>query len=239
MQCPLVAEGPPITTAGLFLYRREKQKALDLREKFDVRLDSVNRLLIRISDAEPDLRAEIASLEHRIVTHSPRVGKAMLDGRDWESPVRIHLGQGSAKDIDIRRDQCRRIFRVLAQKHHPDKGGTVEHFQRLRKAVLSLDLEFLRVQEVLDFKEKSIFWQCGEGSDFWDLQSQKIRVNFQILEANRMYPVARAYMSGRKTEASTLMRRWMEDQVAILRHELTSIMNRRLTQELDAGITPD
>ena len=159
----------------------------------------------------------------------------MLDGRDWtDTSCNLDLEvEANARQRDARRDQCRRIFKALAQIYHPDKGGDLDFFQLLRQAVLSLDLEFLRVQQALAINEKSLAWRCGEGIDFWDLQNRKVSVNFRKLEANLQFRAVSSYLSGQKANASTLMRTWIEQRLLMLRHELAHILNPRLIEPTD------
>lgn len=227
--------GPPITMAGLFTYEAHKRTALQARDRLGTRIQTANRILERLATNFPDLRAELAELERRIVLTHPKVGRAMVDGRYWEDTAcNLDLEvEANARQRDARRDQCRRIFKALAQIHHPDKGGDLETFQRLRQAVLSLDLEFLRVQQALAVDEKDLRWRCGAGIAFWDLQNTKVTVNFRKLEANLQFRAVSSYLSGQKANASTMMRTWMEQRLLILRNELAHILNPRLTEPTD------
>lgn len=236
MDYPLIVwVGPPVTPAGLFHYASRKTAALHVRDAFGRRIESANRILDRLSAAYPALRDEMAQLERQIVLTHPKVGRVMLDGREWADTscsldIEVEM---NARQRDAARDLCRRIFKTLAQIHHPDKGGDAEMFQRLQQSVLSLDIEFLRVQQALAIDEKSLAWRCSEGAQFWDLQNQKVHVNSRKLEANLQFRAVAAYLAGQKAIASNMMRKWMEQRLNVLRHELAHILNPRLSEPTD------
>lgn len=236
MDYPLaVWGGPPVTTAGLFHYAARKKAALQARDTFGARVDTANRVLERLGGSYPVLQAEIAELERQIVLTRPKAPRAMVGSREWASAtcsIDIAL-ESNTRQREARKDQCRRLYRLLAQKHHPDKGGDFETFQRLRQAMISLDLEYLAIQQALMQDEPALAWRCAEGAEFWDLQSKRVHVNSLKLESVPQYRIVACHLSGNKSAALSMMRKWMEQQLIVLKHELAHILNPRLYEPTD------
>lgn len=241
-QWPLALYRPPDYLPRLYRARVARKRALAARERLLLFLGGVNRVLSDYEHQHPVLRAHMLRLQQQI--REVHYGQGMApdrEGRTFRNVSELTVEGESTRADDTRLYECKRYYRSLAQKFHPDKGGDVDYFVSLRNAMTMGDVEYLRLQFFTQFKGMDVDWQAQEGEKFWSEQQERATVNKERLQALPIFKVMSAHVSGNKERAAALMEEELQRRANALMEELKYVYNRKqgIVQGADPILRPE
>lgn len=239
---PLALYRPPDYLPRLWLTAQARAKALAARQRLLSFLGGVNTVLATYEHQHPDLRSHMLRLQQQI--REVKFGSGMApdkEGRTFRNISEISVEGESTRADDTRIYECKRFYRSLAQRFHPDKGGDVDYFVSLRNAMSMGDLEYLRLQFFMRFKGMDLDWAVTEGQQFWTDQENRATINRQRLQGLPIFKVMSAHISGNKAQAALLMAEELQRRANALQEELKYAYNRQkgIVQGADPILRPE
>ncbi len=199
----------------LVAYTLIRNLFLDSKLKFSALIDNCNKITAKLEDLCPTEKKILSDL--RLAVQNATIGEATSD---FSFQEHINLFDNSTQFDQMHMAKCKEIYRVLAQRLHPDKGGDADLFAAVNKAMREGDLEFLAVQEVLLIHESKYDWRAYEGLDFWIKQIEMLPVREQKLKASPIFKIVREYQSGKIHVATKHMKELLEHKIIATQTEL-------------------
>lgn len=115
--------GPP-DDAGAAVYFKLKGRAVSLAcDKWEDNIWAIARHIEAIRGQD---RWGVGSVEQAFRGYMALPGVGQTSGSNWWETLGVA--------INASRDQVKEAYRILAVKHHPDRGGDVEKWHRLQSA---------------------------------------------------------------------------------------------------------
>lgn len=225
---PLALYKPPDYYPRIWRCASARKAALAARQRLLLFLSGTNRVLASYEHQHPAVREHMLRLQQQI--REIRYGNGMApdqEGRSFRNISELNVEGEATRADDTRLYECKRYYRTLAQKFHPDKGGDVDYFVSLRNAVTLGDVEYLRLQFYTQFKGMDLDWQAEEGVQFWTDQEERARINRERLQGLPIFKVMSAHVSGNKILAAQLMLEELQRRAAALQEELKYAYNRQ------------
>lgn len=211
---------------NIYLYSKGKSSYEVDYVKYQNLRSAYNHILSSYEKMFPSLLEQIHVLSHELrllVKGVPDVEgmPSVVDGVPQSSNEK-----GSALD-EATRFQAKRIFRVLAKKHHPDHGGDPEVFARLRASMHSGDLLALRHRLQIDLFDSDLFHKSQPKSrEFWLDCREEIKGRIIHFSGTEAYKIIRSHMSRNTKKAQHGMELLLRKRIILLNQEILHYSTR-------------
>jgi hypothetical protein len=235
----LILWAKPFSFADAEAATRTRDTVSKKRKQFDQFVQKVNRILDTYENKFPEIRGQILQMQQLI--REIRIDKNTVtpdtEGRGFENVMLADVSKShhNSRTHNTLRNQCKRLFKQLAQKLHPDKGGDPLVFQTVLQAYRNNDLDYLQQLYWLYIKGLKLWWLGTEGLDFWSNQLEKIDVNLKALKGLPQYKVVRFHIAGQDEQAAATMEILMLKYLAAVQAELEFCLARQRETAMPNG----
>ncbi|QDH83459.1 DnaJ-like chaperone protein [Achromobacter phage Motura] len=201
----------------------EYQKAMCLRErsKYTKAIATTTAVLRKYEQPHEDALKTIKELRTQI-----RENTKGMPTDPFEDTLYMGMA-ASQRETDAAKAICKGLYKVLAQKLHPDKGGDPELFAEIHQAYKQYDIDFLRIQYTLLESESSLNWKISEGVAFWHAQWERAAQDFKILQESKWFTVVRFHMTGQQALAEKAMAETLKHRIFELRSEFNHLVTKK------------
>ena len=201
-------------------YDRSKAECLIQRRNYTKAVQTTQAILAKY---EPEFSKEL----HRIkeLRTTIRFNTHGMPTEPFEESLYMGIA-ASQRETDAAKAICKGLYKALAQKYHPDKGGDPQLFAEIYQAYKQYDIDFLRIQWILLAEESSLDWRISTGVDFWKEQLLKSKHELKILQESRWYSIVRLHVSGQRQQAKETMKQALNARIFELQSELNHLVTK-------------
>lgn len=219
----LVPVNDPKDVAVEALYKALAKKVEALTARNTVLVDSINRVISLIRDkhcSELDQMYEAVARELDEAAVGLETSAPVTEARDAKEEA-VQLSDRSV------RDHCRKLWRKLAPKLHPDRGGSAELFDMARQAYKANDLHTLIAMEREHIDAKNIGWIKLHGIDYLKERIESLDITHQEIMLSPFMTAYRLWLSGVKGEAIDLVSKIIRTQIQAMRQQIAEMNAQR------------
>lgn len=198
------------------LYNTLSRKVEALTKRNTALVDSINTVISLIRDKHC---TEIGELYDTVARD---LDEAMV-GLETSVPV-TEARESKTDPVQLSnrnvRDHCRKLWRKLAPKLHPDRGGSAELFDMARQAYKANDLQTLLAMEREHVDAKNIGWIRLHGIDYLKERIESLEISYQEVKLSPFMEAYRKWLAGESSVAISMVRQIIYAQIQGMRNQI-------------------
>jgi|SRR6478736_242280 len=213
----------------LAAYRKLRMASDVQRLRYQKTVDQTNRIVDRLATefCEVELN-EIERLRRELrllVKGTPLIEE--LTPADKEPLLRSDPGF-SQTQYDAHTAVLKRVYRKLAQKLHPDKGGDRTVWDEVEVAFGMRDLNRLNAIWFSIIEGRNLYWQQSDGVYHVSSEYHRYGVELELLKQTPGWRAARLHIAGSVNTAVDIVRLFLADKIAALLNEINYVITKEI-----------
>lgn len=213
---------PTIKLHKIYQYQLLKVKMLQARLDYSKLVKSVIVVCNLYTTNHQGILARIKSLrlDIRLVTK----GTPVTHQQDALSSE-VYISSNTEQLYNAEKALLKSTYRSVANRTHPDKGGSADLFIAVNEAYRQGDLVFLRELWLSLNHVNDLYWIQSEGLQYCLQEIERPTVSLHILKTSPLFQVARLHHIGRAEACEQSMLEYLRNQEVALQREFSHLVN--------------